>query len=84
LHGARGGDFRYPKLIARMSGQGIFRHKLLSNLPRNRLIDTALDVDFGKLCKLSLNPPWVMAKCVPSVPKVIIELPLGIPPTPQP
>ena len=55
LHGARGGDFRNPKLIARVGGQGIFRHQLLGNLPRKGLIDTALDVDFGKLIELKLE-----------------------------
>ena len=48
LHGRGGGDLRNPKLIARVRAQGIFRHQLLGNLPRQRLIDAALDVDFGE------------------------------------
>ena len=36
LHGARSSDFRNPELIARVGGQGIFRHQLLGNLPRKR------------------------------------------------
>jgi hypothetical protein len=55
LHGARGGDFRNPKLIARVGGQGIFRHQLLGNLPRKRLIDATFDVDFGKLIEFKLS-----------------------------
>ena len=38
-----------------MSGQGIFRHQLLGNLPRKRLINAAFDVDFGKLIELKLG-----------------------------
>ena len=38
-----------------MGGQGIFRHQLLSNLFRKGLIDTTLDVDFGKLIKFKLS-----------------------------
>jgi hypothetical protein len=41
----RGGDFRNPKLIAGVRHQGIFCHQLLDDLPRKRLIDTALDVN---------------------------------------
>ena len=55
LHGTRRGDLRNPKLIARVGGQGILRHQLLGNLPRKRLIDTTLDVDFGKLIELELG-----------------------------
>src|ERR1019366_10586452 len=55
LHRTRGGDFRNPKLIARVGGQGIFRHQLLCNLLRKVLIDTTLDVDFSKLIKLKLS-----------------------------
>ena len=55
LHGARGGDLGNPKLIACMGGQGILRHQLPGNLPRKRLIDTSLDVDFGKLLELILG-----------------------------
>ena len=51
----RGGDVRNPKLIARVGGQGVFRHRLPGNLPRQGLIDTTLDVDFGKLDKLKLS-----------------------------
>jgi hypothetical protein len=40
--GTRGGDFRNPKLIARMGRQGIFPHQLAGNLPRQDLIDTKL------------------------------------------
>ena len=43
------------KLIARVGGQGIFRHQLLGKLRRKVLIDTTLDVDFSKLIKLKLN-----------------------------
>ena len=35
-----------------MGPQGIFSHQLLGHLPRQRAIDTALDVDRGKLIKL--------------------------------
>ena len=38
-----------------MGGQGIFRHQLLSNLPGKRLIDAALDVNFGKLIEFKLG-----------------------------
>ena len=38
-----------------MSGQGVFCHQLPGNLPRQRLIDPALDVDFGKLIELGLG-----------------------------
>jgi hypothetical protein len=38
-----------------MGRQGIFRHQLPGNLPRQDLIDTTLDVDFGKLIKLKLG-----------------------------
>jgi hypothetical protein len=38
LHRTRGGDFGNPKLIARVGAQGIFRHQLLGNLPRESLI----------------------------------------------
>jgi hypothetical protein len=55
LHRTRGGDFRNPKLIARVGGQGIFRHQLLGNLLRKVLIDTTLDVDVSKLIKLKLR-----------------------------
>ena len=37
-----------------MSGQRVFC-QLLSNLPRERLIEAALDIDFGKLIKLTLR-----------------------------
>src|SRR5580704_8865986 len=30
--------FRNPKLVARVGGQGVFRHELLGNLPRKGLI----------------------------------------------
>ena len=53
--GRAAGDFRDPKLIARVGGQRIFRHQLLSNLPRERLIEATLDVDFGELIKLTLR-----------------------------
>ena len=49
------GDFRNPKLIARMGDQGIFRHQLLGNLPRKGLIDTTLGVDFSELIKFKLD-----------------------------
>jgi hypothetical protein len=55
LHRTRGGDFRNPKLIARVGGQGIFRHHLLGNLPSKLLIDTTLDVDLSKLIKFKLS-----------------------------
>jgi hypothetical protein len=35
-----------------MGGEGIFRHELLGDLPRKVPIDTALDVDIGKLIEL--------------------------------
>ena len=52
LHRTRGGDFRNAKLVTRVGSQGIFRRQLAGNLPRQRLIDATLDVDFGKLIKL--------------------------------
>jgi hypothetical protein len=38
-----------------VSGQGIFRHQLLSNLSRKRRFETAFDVDFGKFFLLELD-----------------------------
>ena len=38
-----------------MGAQGIFRHQLLGNLPRNSLIHATLDVDFGKLIELKFR-----------------------------
>jgi hypothetical protein len=37
-----------------MGAQGVFRHQLQGNLPRKLLINTTLDVDFGKFIKLKL------------------------------
>ena len=45
LYRTRGSDRRNSKLIARVGGQGIFRHQLLGNPPREGWIDTTLDVD---------------------------------------
>jgi hypothetical protein len=36
-------------------GQSIFRHQLLGNLPRKRLIDAAFDVESRKLIELKLS-----------------------------
>ena len=38
-----------------MGSQGIFRHQLLGNLPRNGLIDAALNVDFGEFIELKFR-----------------------------
>ena len=38
-----------------MSGQGIFCHQLLSNLPRKRLIEAPFDVNLGELVLFELN-----------------------------
>ena len=38
-----------------MSGQGIFCHQLLSNLPRKRRFETPFDVDLGKLLLFELD-----------------------------
>ena len=35
-----------------MGAQGVLRHELLGNLPRQRRVDTALDVDVGELLLL--------------------------------
>ena len=55
LYRTRGSDRRNSKLIARVGGQGIFRHQLLGNPPREGWIDTTLDVDRGELIKLKLR-----------------------------
>jgi hypothetical protein len=63
----RGGDFRNPKLIAGVRHQGIFCHQLLDDLPRKRLIDTALDVNvlhlidfkFWTILQSNVEAKWV-------------------------
>jgi hypothetical protein len=58
----RGGGFRNPKLIAGVCHQGIFCHQLLDDLPRKRLIDTALDVNVRQLIDLKF---WtILQSCV--------------------
>jgi len=63
----RGGDFRNPKLIARVRSQSIFRHQLLGDLPRKRLIHAAFDVDFGKFIELKLS---ILAQLLAFAPKI--------------
>ena len=38
-----------------MGRQGIFRHQLLSHLPRKPLFDASLDVNFGELIELGFR-----------------------------
>ena len=65
LHWTRCGDFRNPKLIVRVGAQSIFRHQLLGNPARKRLIDASLDVDFGKFIKLTRSTPCAPARDPP-------------------
>ena len=53
------GDFRDSKFVACVGRQCIIRHQLLSHLPRQRLVDTSLDVDFGKFIEFK---PWILAQ----------------------
>ena len=61
LHGARGGDFRNPKLLACMCRQSIFCHQLLRNLSCKRQFEAALYVDLGKLFLFKL---YVIAQLI--------------------
>ena len=47
------------KFVACVGRQCIIRHQLLSHLPRQRLVDTSLDVDFGKFIEFK---PSILAQ----------------------
>ena len=55
-----------------MGAQCVMGHQLLGDLPRQRLIDAALDVDFGKLIELERG---VVAQFLALARKVLAGLP---------